>query len=83
MFAPDLMAQRLAAFQTYYAWVPEWGFEYFRKRLIQAPEDSQEALAITLKWCDSDDLQTAALQALCFKCDVLWSMLDAIDAATR
>jgi pyrroloquinoline-quinone synthase len=83
MFAPDLMAQRLAAFQKHYPWVPEWGFDYFRKRLVQAPQDSEEALAITLKWCDNADLQTAAaVQALHFKCDVLWSMLDAIDAVT-
>jgi pyrroloquinoline-quinone synthase len=83
MFAPELMAQRMAAFQKYYPWVPEWGFDYFRKRLVQAPKDSEEALAITLKWCDSADLQTAAVQALHFKCDVLWSMLDAIDAVTH
>jgi pyrroloquinoline-quinone synthase len=83
MFAPDLMAQRLAAFQKHYPWVPEWGFDYFRKRLVQAPQDSEEALAITLKWCDNPDLQTAAVQALHFKCDVLWSMLDAIDAVTH
>jgi pyrroloquinoline-quinone synthase len=83
MFAPDLMAQRLAAFQRYYPWVPEWGVEYFRRRLVQAPTDSQETLAITLRWCDSDELKRAAIEALRFKCDVLWSMLDAIDAGTR
>lgn len=82
-FAPDLMAERLAAFKEYYDWVPEWAFEYFHSRVGQARIDSGEGLEITLKWCDTPDLQQRALAALKFKCDVLWTMLDAIDEHTR
>jgi pyrroloquinoline-quinone synthase len=78
LFAPDLMARRLGAFERHYEWVPAWGFDYFRRRLTQAPRDSQEALALTLQHCRSRERQEAALRALAFKCDVLWALLDAI-----
>jgi pyrroloquinoline-quinone synthase len=82
-FAPDLMAERLKAFQTHYTWVPDWAFDYFRSRVGQARIDSGEGLELTLQWCRSEDLQRQAIAALKFKCDVLWSMLDSIDAAAR
>jgi pyrroloquinoline-quinone synthase len=81
MFAPDLMAERLAAFRKYYTWVPDWGFDYFQRRVTQSRTDSDEALALALRWCDTPELQREAVAALRFKCDVLWSLLDAIDAA--
>ena len=80
LFAPDLMAQRLAAFERYYSWVQPWGFDYFRRRLTQAKVDSQEGLELTLTYCNTRALQEEAVAALSFKCDVLWSMLDAIQA---
>jgi pyrroloquinoline-quinone synthase len=79
LFAPDLMARRLEAFHQHYRWVPDWGFDYFQRRLTQARKDSDSALALTLRFCTTPELQTAAVQALAFKCDVLWSMLDAIE----
>jgi pyrroloquinoline-quinone synthase len=81
MFAPDLMAERLAAFRKYYTWIPDWGFDYFEGRVIQARTDSSEALDLTLTWCCTPEMQEQALGSLRFKCDVLWSLLDAIDAA--
>lgn len=83
LFAPDLMSERLAAFQKYYTWVPAWGFDYFRSRVTQARVDSEEGLALTLKYCDTAELQQAALAALAFKCDVLWSMLDAMQQSLQ
>jgi len=80
LFAPDLMANRLAAFEKHYTWVKPWGFDYFRRRLTQAKADSAEGLELTLTYCDSRALQEAAVRALSFKCDVLWAMLDAIQA---
>jgi pyrroloquinoline-quinone synthase len=79
MFAPDIMAERLAAFRKFYTWVPDWGFDYFQRRVTQARVDSDEALGLTLDWCDTAALQEQAVAALRFKCDVLWSLLDAID----
>lgn len=78
LFAPDLMAKRLEAFQQHYTWVEPWGFDYFKNRLTQARRDSGEALEFTLKYCDTRALQDAAVKALSLKCDILWSMLDSI-----
>lgn len=81
MFAPDHMKDRVLALQEHYPWIPEWGFDYFRKRIVQAKVDSGEALAITVRYCDTPELQQAAVEALDFKCDVLWSLLDAVQSA--
>lgn len=78
LFAPDLMRTRLAAFEQHYRWVEPSGFDYFRRRLTQARRDSSEALQITLDHCNTPELQQAAIRALRFKCDILWSLLDAI-----
>ena len=81
LFAPDLMAERLAAFERYYTWIDPAGLAYFRARLSQAPRDSRHALHVVTGQCRTPDQQTAAVAALSFKCDVLWSMLDAVDRA--
>jgi pyrroloquinoline-quinone synthase len=78
LFAPDLMAKRLEAFKKYYPWVKESGLEYFTRRLVQAPRDSGEALTLTLQHCATLEMQQAAVHALQFKCDLLWTILDAI-----
>src|SRR5215471_20926626 len=81
LFAPDLMTTRLEAFEKFYRWIDPRGLDYFRRRLTQARRDSHEALAITLEYCNTPELQREAVRALEFKCDVLWSMLDAIHRA--
>ena len=53
LFAPDLMAARLAAFEKYYPWIESSGLDYFRRRVTQARRDSNEALEITLDYCDT------------------------------
>ena len=81
LFAPDLMTARLAAFEKFYRWIEPRGLDYFRRRVAQARRDSDEALAITLEYCNTPEFQREAVRALEFKCDVLWSMLDAIHRA--
>ena len=81
MFAPDLMAERLAAFERYYPWIDPRGLAYFRARLTQAPRDGEHALQVVTEQCRTADERAAAVAALSFKCDVLWSMLDAIESA--
>jgi len=80
LFAPDLMAERLAAFRKHYTWVPDWAFDYFQRRVTQARTDSNEALELTIRWCNTPELQSKAIAALELKCDILWAILDAIDA---
>ena len=81
LFAPDLMAERLAAFERHYPWINRDGLAYFRARLSQAPRDAGHALEVVTEHCRSTDDQARAVAALSFKCDVLWSILDSIDRA--
>ena len=81
LFAPDLMSERLAAFERHYTWVEREGLTYFRNRLQQAPRDSEHALQVVTERCRSPEQRERAIAALSFKNDVLWSMLDAIDLA--
>jgi pyrroloquinoline-quinone synthase len=83
LFAPDLMSKRLEAFQQFYGWVEPRGLEYFRSRVTQARRDSGEALELTLTYCTTRESQEAAVRALQFKCDLLWAMLDSINAGVR
>jgi pyrroloquinoline-quinone synthase len=78
LFAPDLMHERVAAFENYYMWVAPEGLEYFRSRITQARIDSEQGLELTITYCHTRALQEEAVKALSFKCDVLWSMLDAM-----
>jgi pyrroloquinoline-quinone synthase len=78
LFAPDLMARRLEAFQRLYTWVQPWGFDYFQRRITQARVDSDSALRLTLEYCNTVELQRAAVMAMVFKCELLWAVLDAI-----
>ncbi len=81
LFAPDLMARRIVAFEDHYPWIDRAGLAYFRARLTQAPRDSEHALEIVTRRCVSADEQAAAVAALAFKNDVLWAVLDGIDRA--
>ncbi|MCD9878781.1 pyrroloquinoline-quinone synthase PqqC [Streptomyces guryensis] len=81
--APDLMRTRIEAFQRHYRWIEPQGLAYFRTRVSQGRRDSREALDLVLDWARSRDDQERAVAALRFKCDVLWSLLDAVDQAGR
>ncbi|WP_028926273.1 pyrroloquinoline-quinone synthase PqqC [Pseudonocardia acaciae] len=81
LFAPDLMAERLAAFERHHRWIDRGGLAYFRNRLEQAPRDSEHALEVVTERCRTAEERARAVAALSFKCDVLWSVMDAIDGA--
>ncbi len=79
-FAKDLMAERIAAWQSHYPWVDAAALEYFRSRVIKARSDSEEALQYVVSWAKSYAAQARAVEALLKKTHILWSFLDAIEA---
>jgi pyrroloquinoline-quinone synthase len=81
LFAPDLVGKRIEVIETYYVWVRPEGLEYFRRRLEQAPRDVDHALELVIRNARTRDDQEGAVDALRFKCDVLWSLLDAVERA--
>jgi len=79
LFAPDLMKERLAAFEKYYPWIDPEALAYFRSRPPLATRDSEHGLAVVHRYCETREQQERAVAALEFKCEVLWAQLDAID----
>ena len=64
-----------------YDFVSEKTLAYFGKRLTQAPRDADFALAYVREHATSAREQAAVLDALRFKCNVLWAQLDALHHA--
>ncbi|MFC8125003.1 pyrroloquinoline-quinone synthase PqqC [Streptomyces sp. NPDC057302] len=77
--APELMRTRIDAFERHYPWIDAEGLAYFRTRVEQGSRDGQEALGLVLEWARTRGEQERAVAALGFKCDVLWTLLDAVD----
>ena len=81
LFAPDLMRRRIAAFPQHYDWVRPEALDYFKSRLVQAPRDSQQGLHLVTTRCATVDGQRKAFEALAFKLELLWLMIDTIHHA--
>lgn len=81
LFAPALMTRRLSALLEKYPWISRDGLAYFRARITIAPVDAAYALEWVCDHARSAETQAACLDALRFKCDVLWAVLDATQAA--
>ena len=81
MFAGDIMGERIAAFEKHYPWVDADGLRYFRSRTTQAPADARYGLAFVLENARTRDDQDRCAAALERKCEILWSLLDAIEHA--
>jgi pyrroloquinoline-quinone synthase len=83
MFAPDLMSKRIAAWEEHYPWVGAEALGYFRARVPRARRDGEEALAFVVAQASSRALQEACVAALVRKTEILWHLVDCVDAATR
>lgn len=78
-FSPELMSQRIAAFEKYYAFVRPEALEYFRQRVPKARRDSQEAVDFVLSNARTREQQEACVRALIKKTQVLWHLLDCVN----
>jgi pyrroloquinoline-quinone synthase len=63
---------------AHYDFVSPAALAYFEDRPPRAKRDSDFALAYVMSEAVSEDAQARVIAALEFKCDVLWSMLDAL-----
>jgi pyrroloquinoline-quinone synthase len=81
LFSPLIIGERVPAMLARYDYITEDILAYFAKRPEQATRDADFALAYVLKHADTPERQQAVIDALVFKCDVLWAMLDAIEHA--
>ena len=81
MFSPGIIADRVRGMLAGYAFITEETLAYFTPRLTQAPQDVDFALSYVKAHARTRADQEAVLAALRFKCDVLWSQLDALHFA--
>jgi coenzyme PQQ biosynthesis protein C len=81
MFSPRIIADRVSGMLASYDFISRQTLAYFEKRLSQAPRDVDFALDYVKREAKSPEQQRAVLDALRFKCDVLWVQLDALEHA--
>ena len=80
-FAPDLMVKRIAAWEKHYPWVERSGLDYFRSRVTQGRRDSEQAIAFVTAHARTAELQDRCVAALVRKTEILWHLLDSVQAA--
>ncbi len=80
-FSPDIMARRIAAWETHYPWVEAETLAYFRGRLTRAKQDSREAVDYVLANAATREVQERCIDALITKTQILWALLDAVSNA--
>ena len=78
LFSPGIIAERVEGMLKGYPFVTMDTLAYFKPRLSQAPRDADFALAYVKAEARTQEQQQAVLDALRFKCDVLWSQLDGL-----
>lgn len=81
MFSPNIISQRVAGMLRNYDFVSPETLAYFTPRLTQAPQDVAFAMDYVKRHPTTRFEQEQVLDALRFKCDLLWAQLDALHFA--
>ena len=78
LFSPNIIGERVSGMLAHYAFITPETLSYFEIRPPLAKRDLDFALDYVKRHATTPDRQRAVLDALEFKCGVLWSMLDAL-----
>lgn len=81
LFAPAIHRERIAGMLENYPFVNDEVMAYFKRRLTQAPRDADFALEYIKTNARTRAEQEACIEAVRFKCNVLWAQLDALHNA--
>ncbi len=81
LFAPKFHKERISGMLEGYDFIDHKVMAYFRRRLDQAPRDADFALSYIKEHALTREEQEACIDAVRFKCDVLWVQLDALHHA--
>ena len=81
LFAPTIHRERIAGMLENYDFISDDIMQYFRRRLDQATNDADFALGYVKRNAHTAEQQATVLDALRFKCSVLWAQLDALHHA--
>jgi pyrroloquinoline-quinone synthase len=75
------MSRRIQAWQEHYPWVDAEMLAYFRARVPRARVDSAEAIEYVVTHATTFELQERCVAALIRKTEILWHLLDCVEAA--
>jgi pyrroloquinoline-quinone synthase len=78
LFAPQIHQERIAGMLENYDFIGERAMQYFRRRLDQANRDADFALDYVKRQARTAQQQALCIEAVRFKCNVLWAQLDAL-----
>jgi coenzyme PQQ biosynthesis protein C len=78
LFSPQIINERMSGMLANYDYITAETLSYFDKRPPQAERDANFALDWVKQHARSAEQQQAVVDTLVFKCDVLWSMMDAL-----
>ncbi|MGH3761587.1 pyrroloquinoline-quinone synthase PqqC [Actinophytocola sp.] len=81
LFSGHLMRRRVGDLLAAYDWIRPADLAYFTNRIDAVSGEGKSTVDIVVRYCVTRAEQDRAIAALSFKCDVLWSMLDAIERA--
>jgi len=81
LFAPSIHRERIAGMLENYDFIDQRAMQYFKRRLDQANRDADFALDYVKRNATTPEMQAAAVDAVRFKCNVLWAQLDALHHA--
>ncbi len=81
LFAPSIHRERIAGMLEHYDFIDDKVMAYFRRRLSQATRDADFALDYVKRHATTRELQELCVEAVRFKCHVLWAQLDALHHA--
>lgn len=81
LFSPQIIAERVSGMLANYDFVSAESLAYFSARLGEAPQDAAFALAYVKREARTRHEQEQVIAAVRFKCDVLWTQLDALHFA--
>ena len=81
LFAPTIHRERITGMLEGYDFIGERAIQYFRRRLDQANDDADFSLDYVKRHAATPGEQAAVVDAVRFKCSVLWAQLDALHHA--
>ncbi len=81
LFAPKLHRERFSSMLAAYDFISDETLTYFKKRLTHAPRDASFALEFVIENATSSIDREACIEAVKFKCNMLWFLLDALNQA--
>lgn len=81
LFAQKLHRNRMAAMLARYDFLDAEALTYFKRRLTHAPRDASFALHQVVDKAITPADQNACIDAVAYKCAMLWHLLDALEDA--